>query len=145
MRKHHGQKYVVLYLKACQLALQKKVAADRIDSLRDINSDLPLPRLSTSRLPRFIPLADRRAISRGSASTIRWWNTLFSVYRVILIPGDFKLNTITDKYSGDPDALVSMAEELGVKAKSLLRGPSADGDPGDLLLLETASPSSKVS
>lgn len=71
MVKHHGAVYTVKYLKACQLAVQKRIAEDRIKSLRDLVPDLPLPRLSTSRLPRIIPLRDRRAICSGSSSVIR--------------------------------------------------------------------------
>lgn len=71
MVKHRGARTTVLYLKACQLAVQKKIAKDRIDSLRDIEPNLSLPRLSHSGLPRIIPLSDRRAIASGSVSCIR--------------------------------------------------------------------------
>lgn len=71
MRKHHGELFTVSYLKASQLAIQKRIGKDKIKSLRDLVPDLPHPRLSSSGLPRFIPLADRRAICAGSASVIR--------------------------------------------------------------------------
>lgn len=72
MRKHHGATTTVKYLKSCHLAIVKCVSKDRINSLRDIEPDLPLPRLSTSRLPRFIPLSDRRAILSGNSFRIRY-------------------------------------------------------------------------
>lgn len=72
MRKHHGELFTVSYLKASQLAVQKQIGKDRIKSLRDLVPDLPLPRLTSSALPRFIPLKDRRAICSGSPSVIRW-------------------------------------------------------------------------
>lgn len=72
MTKHHGATYTVNYLKACQLAVQKYVAGDKISSLRELNSSLPLPRLTTSGLPRFIPGYDRSLIKAGSPSVIRW-------------------------------------------------------------------------
>jgi hypothetical protein len=71
MRKHHGELTTVKYLKAGQLAIQKCIAKDRIQSLRDLEPDLPLPRLTKSGLPRYIPLGDRRAILSGSPSVIR--------------------------------------------------------------------------
>jgi len=71
MVKHHGASYTVAYLKACQLAVQKRIAKDRINSLRAINPDLPLPKLTSSSLPRIIPLKDRRAICNGSSSVTR--------------------------------------------------------------------------
>jgi len=71
MRKHHGVTFTVSYLKASQLAVQKRIGKDKIESLRDLVPDLPLPRLSSSGLPRFIPLQDRRAICSGSVPVIR--------------------------------------------------------------------------
>jgi hypothetical protein len=71
MKKHHGATYTVKYLKACQLAVQKRIADDRISSLRDLEPTLPLARLTSSRLPTVIPLRDRRAICNGSSSVIR--------------------------------------------------------------------------
>lgn len=70
MRHHHGATYVVKFLKAAQLSLQKRIAMDPISSLRDLEPDLPLPRLS-SRMPRNIPVYDRRAILRGSYDIVR--------------------------------------------------------------------------
>lgn len=72
MRKHHGSVFVVGYLKAGQLAIQKQIAKDKISSLRDLNPDMPFPRLSSSLLPRYIPLQDRKLICAGSPSVIRW-------------------------------------------------------------------------
>lgn len=72
MRKHHGGMYVVKYLKACQLAVQKSISEDRIQSLRELDPDLPLPRLTRRGLPRFIPLQDRRAIASGNLFVIRF-------------------------------------------------------------------------
>lgn len=70
MKRHHGATYVVKYLKACQLALQKRIALDPISSLRDLEPDLPLPRLKSG-LPSVIPVFDRRSILRGSPNVIR--------------------------------------------------------------------------
>jgi hypothetical protein len=72
MKKHHGSTYVVKYLKACQLALQKAISKDRIKSLRELDPDLPLPRLTSTGLPRFIPLQDRRSIIGGNLFVIRF-------------------------------------------------------------------------
>ena len=105
MKKHHGDVYVVKYLKASQLCLQKRIAEDRISSLRDLEPDLPLPR---------IPQEDRRAICQGSPSVIRWWLTVFSLYRVLNIPGKLKLSTITDPFSGNWERLAVIQDEIKV-------------------------------
>jgi len=72
IRKNHGATYVVKYLKVCQLAVQKRIAGERIESLRDLDPSLPLRRLSKCGLPAVIPLVDRRAILSGRPSLIRW-------------------------------------------------------------------------
>lgn len=72
MRDHHGAALVVKYLKSCQLAVQKAMAGTPVKSLREIEPELPLQRLSSSGLPKVIPLMDRRAIIAGSPSVIRW-------------------------------------------------------------------------
>jgi hypothetical protein len=105
MSKRHGVPYTVKYLKACQLAVQKKIAGQPLSSLRELEPDLALPRLTKSGLPRFIQLRDRRAIASGSHSVIRMWLTFFSIYRIIKIPVTAKLSTITDPYSGSIDYL----------------------------------------
>lgn len=71
MVKNHGSNFTVKYLKACQLAIQKAIAKNKFDSLRDIEPTLCLPRLATSGLPRIIPLSDRRLIMGGNPSVIR--------------------------------------------------------------------------
>jgi len=145
MRKHHGEVFTVSYLKASQLAVQKQIGKDKIKSLRALVSDLPLPRLSSSGLPRFIPLRDRRAICSGSVSVIRWWLTLFSIYRVLSCPSKLKLNTITDGFSGDKIVLDKISKELGVLASSFRKRNPKPLSPGSFLWLESASPSSRTS
>jgi hypothetical protein len=100
MSKRHGVPYTVKYLKACQLAVQKRIAGQPLKSLRELEPDLPLPALTKSGLPRIIQLRDRRAIASGSYSIIRMWLTFFSIYRIIKIPVTAKLNTITDPFKG---------------------------------------------
>lgn len=156
MRRHHGDTYVVKYLKSCQLALQKRIAMDSISSLRDLEPDLPLPRLR-AHMPGVIPVYDRRSIARDSFNTIRWWLTLFSIYRVIRIPGKLKLSTITDPFSGDWERLgviQSEIKELSYRFVYFSNCYSQYGEMDELkfplpkmklLFPETSSPSSRVS
>jgi len=72
MKKHHGATYTVKYLKSSHLAVQKCISKDWISGPRALEPKLPLPRYTTSRLPRFIPLADRRAIKSGNNFKIRF-------------------------------------------------------------------------
>jgi hypothetical protein len=147
MRKHHGATVVVKYLKASQLAVQKQLGKDKVTSLKELEPGLPLPRLTRSSLPRIIPLADRRAIGSGNVFVIRFWLTLFSLYRVISIPGKLKLQTITDPFSGNSDFLERGSSEIKniiLKNMDRFNKDHLFKDYG-LLFIEKASPTYKSS
>jgi NADPH-dependent curcumin reductase CurA len=72
MNRKHGGKYVVSYLKFSQLAIQKALAGNKLASLREVEPNLSLPRLTSSGFPRYIPLSERRAMKSGSVSVIRF-------------------------------------------------------------------------
>jgi hypothetical protein len=101
MSRRHGVPYTVKYLKACQLAVQKAIAGQPLKSLRELEPDLPFPRLTKSGLPAIIQVRDRAAIKTFSANVIRLWLTFFAIYRVIESPFNPKLSTITDPFSGN--------------------------------------------
>jgi hypothetical protein len=68
----HGAAFTVIYLKSCQLAVQRAIARNPASSLRELGGDLPFPRLSADGLPVIIPVYDRRLIMAGSTSIIRY-------------------------------------------------------------------------
>jgi hypothetical protein len=73
--------------------------------------------------------------------------TLFSVYRIVTVPGKPKLQTITDPYSGSVVALGRVSDNLRVLARKFSnRFPNsvAKRDLG-ISLIESSSPSSPVS
>jgi hypothetical protein len=139
--------YVVKYLKACQLAVQKKVAGQPLSSLRELEPDLPLPRLSKSGLPNVIGLKHRRAICSDAFGPIRLWLTLFSIYRVIKIPGKLKLETITASFTGNSSELGLIESWMERNAPKLihvsLTPRSISG--AEILPVEKSSPSNKTS
>lgn len=51
----HGPGYTIKYLKACHVALQRLAGGLPLKSLRAIEPDLPLPRLSNQGIPLVIP------------------------------------------------------------------------------------------
>lgn len=147
LRKVHGSVYVVQYLKLSQLAIQKCIAGEKLLSMRQLEPTLSFPRLSNSGLPGIIPLRDRRAIMNKTVPVIRFWLTLFSLYRIVRVPGKLKLQTITDPYSGSDIALGRVAENLRALARKFSsRFPKALArkDLG-ISLIESSSPSSPVS
>lgn len=70
LKRRHGILFVVKYLKACSLAIQRAVAGKPMTSLRELEPELPLPRLSSSGLPVIIGSRDRQAILSGSRKAI---------------------------------------------------------------------------
>lgn len=149
MYNHHGEVITVKYLKAAQLAVQKSIGKDVIDSLSVLEPALLHTKLTGFKLPVIIPSRDRKLINGGSNSIIRFWLTLFSCYRVIEIPGVLKLNTIMDQLTVPVESLQTVNRDL----LNILKKGNASSlfdmrilrKPASLLLLETASATNKVS
>jgi hypothetical protein len=120
MNKRHGGEFLVKYLKASHLAVSKYLAGEPFHSLREIEPDLPLPRLSSSGLPCIIGTRDRKSLELKSPKIIRLYLNLFSLYRVISIPGKVKLSTITDDFSGNLQSLKNLENWIGIKSPSVL-------------------------
>jgi len=99
--KTNGVTWVVKYLKASQLALSRSIAGSPMSTLTEVEPGYIFPRLTKNGLPKFIPPRDRRAIAGRSFGVIRFWMTLFSIYRILEIPSKLKLSTITDSFKGD--------------------------------------------
>jgi len=71
LRRRHGSMFVVKYLKASQLAVQKFIAGTPLTSLKEVGGNLPFRRLDSRGLPMVIPYIDRKLIAAGSPSVIR--------------------------------------------------------------------------
>jgi hypothetical protein len=71
LNKRHGGVFVIQYLKTGQLAIQRKLANNPVESCRELNPDFPLPRLANG-LPHIIPISDRRLIMKDSSTVIRF-------------------------------------------------------------------------
>jgi len=121
LSRRHGVLYVVKYLKACSLAVQRAVAGAPMSTLRELEPDLPLPRLSSSGLPVIIGSRDRRAIMAGSRKAISLYLSLFGLYRIIDAPVKAKLETITDPFSGDLTFLNEMGRWFRLNSGQLLQ------------------------
>lgn len=85
MKRNHGDEHVVKYLKACHLAIQRSIAGLPVNSLKEIAGPGVYPSLRSG-LPRFIPKGDRSLIRNQHTAVIRFYLTLFSVYRILYSP-----------------------------------------------------------
>jgi len=121
MVKNHGDMYTVKYLKASQLCIQKKLAGQPFKSMREVEPDYNFPRLSKSGLPVIIKLQDRSAICNNSLRITRLWLSIFSLYRVIKVPFNPKLTTITESFQGSNIVLDDFNRWLTINSSSLLK------------------------
>jgi hypothetical protein len=121
MVKNHGDMYTVKYLKASQLCIQKKLAGQPFKSMREVEPDYNFPRLSKSGLPVIIKLQDRSAICNNSLRITRLWLSIFSLYRVIKVPFNPKLSTITESFQGSNIVLDDFNRWLTITSSSLLQ------------------------
>jgi hypothetical protein len=148
MTRRHGPEFTVKYLKACNLAVSKFLAGQPMKSLREIEPDLPLPRLSSSGLPSIIGTRDRRSLYVRDLKIIRLYLTFFSLYRIILIPGKLKLSTITDPFSGNRLALKVIENWMETMSSSVLQSFRSNIEfkrNGKFLISEKSSPSNSKS
>lgn len=83
---------------------KKDQANNNLPSLRSLEPSLPMPRLING-LPAFIKPADRALIKAGHPSVIRFWSSLFSIYRILKCSYKLKVGMITDPFSGDKEGL----------------------------------------
>jgi hypothetical protein len=107
-----GMRFVVIYLKACFVVLQQSVGGQRLSDTGPFGA-----RVSRSRsggLPRLIPSLHRKRIRGGDILVIRLWLSLFSLYRILEIPGKLKLSTITDESTAKPGVFASFSEFVGI-------------------------------
>jgi hypothetical protein len=143
LNKRHGSLFVVKYLKASLLAIQKVIAGTPVRSLSEIEPDLPLPRLSKGGLPAWIGTRDRRAIHSSSKSVVQFYLSMYSLHKVIKAPVKAKLNTITDEFSGNVSYLEGSLGFFKTCFKDLIRCPLVL-KPAKLLFLQTSSPSNSI-
>lgn len=89
---------LVKSLKVHSVILQQSLAGHVLGDLTPLG-----PRVSRTKggIPRLIPVLHRRRIRLGDPIVIKYYLTIFSLYRDIVIPGILKLSTITDAFKGD--------------------------------------------
>lgn len=101
--KRSGMRFVVIYLKACHTILQQSIGGQRLSDTGPFGARVS--RTRAGGLPRMIPSLHRQRIRNGELLVIRLWLSLFSLYRILDIPGKIKLSTITDESTAKPDVI----------------------------------------
>lgn len=120
-------------------------------SLRAIEPNLPLPRLING-FPAIINRSDRQLMRAGSMGLIRFWMSLFGSYRIMLILGKTKLESIYAPFSGSPEFVLDLLALLKSSDKTVLFKRLEDITkikvrlaPHTLVLSHKSSPSSSLS
>lgn len=93
MVRNQGFKGFAVYSKACQTLLIKSVAGSPIKSVFEafkVNVSI-----TRDGLPKLIPKNHRIRIRRGDVNIIRFWSSLFSIFRIVEYLGKPNLKTIT--------------------------------------------------
>jgi hypothetical protein len=97
--RRQGMKGLVLWLKSNTVVLQQILGGFRLKDLTPLKARVSRTR---SGIPRAILSQDRARIRAGDWRLVRFYLTLFNLYRVLEFPGQLKLSTITDGSKANP-------------------------------------------
>ncbi|QDW65421.1 putative RNA-dependent RNA polymerase [Rhizoctonia solani mitovirus 31] len=90
--KYNGAKGACLMLKVYSVTLQQSIGGHVVKDLTELKFRIS----RTNRgLPRVIPLVMRKAIREGDPHVIRFWLSLFNLYRMIEFKGDMRLASLS--------------------------------------------------
>jgi len=106
IKRANGTKGVVLYLKTCSVLLQQVCAGYKISDIGPLGFRVGR---SNSGLPSIIPSYHRKLITRGNTLVIKYWLTVFSLYRDIHFTGEFKVDTIIDPSTSSIDEKTALS------------------------------------
>lgn len=108
LRRLSGTKGLALYLKACSVLLMKYCARQELKDLTPLKMRVSRTK---SGIPRIVVPNHRERIRKNDIVVIRFWMTLFGLYRVLDFKGVFSVKTITSPFCGnvkyDPTFLIS--------------------------------------
>jgi hypothetical protein len=93
LQRKGGIRFLVVYLKACSSLLQQYIGGQRLHDLTPFGARVGR---THSGCPSIIPALHRARIRQNEVWVIRFWATIFGLYRVLEFPGRVKLNSITD-------------------------------------------------
>nr|WPH57539.1 putative RNA-dependent RNA polymerase [Rhizoctonia solani mitovirus 129] len=95
-----GIRGLVIHLKAAHVCLTQALGSHKIKDTGGLG-----PRISRTNtgLPRLILAVDRKSIREGNTVMIKFYQTLFGMYRVLSFKGKLKYESITSPFKGKND------------------------------------------
>lgn len=128
LRAHRGSKGLAIYLKTCSILLMKLAAGERVKDLSPYGCRVAC---TGAGVPRIIPKIHRRALLSCDPRFLRFWLTLFGLYRVLDFRARFSVSTIVtpgpslnlEAYSWFIPYFFSDLEKMGCKFEFPLWDP----------------------
>lgn len=117
LQKKNGLPYMVKFMKSAQSILMQSLGGQRLHNLNPLG--LRLARTKAG-LPRVIPVLHRQRLRDGHLWTVRLWQTLFGIYRVVEVPGKLKLGTITKASGMEEWVLPEFSHFVGTHLRNAL-------------------------
>lgn len=147
MYRTQGSKGLAKYLKASYVLLQQSAGGYIIPAPWDLGCNVARTRKG---VPRLVNRAQRALILQGHVPTIRFWLSLFGLYRVIEFKGALKLSTITNPGTMSPGFVKEWKEWVPIflqKASVVTRlswkiDPERDLTPYSIPVIRKSSPNS---
>lgn len=107
-----GKSHVVLQLKCDHVALQRAAGGNPLRYMRDLEPSVPLWRLRGGypRIIKDLSPASYSLVRKGCPTEIRFWLTMFAVYRVLECDFKPKLGTIIAPFTGNNERMELLLE-----------------------------------
>lgn len=109
LRRFGGNKFLIIYLKACYSLLQQYIGGQRLHDLTPFGVRVGR---THSGCPSIIPAIHRQRIRAGDVWYIRFWLSIFALYRVLDCKLSPNLSTISDGSSMEPQLLWEFSQFL---------------------------------
>nr|UIW13865.1 MAG: RNA-dependent RNA polymerase [Rhizoctonia solani mitovirus 83] len=105
--RNNGAKGACLILKVYAVTLQQAVGGHVVEDLTELKFRIS----RTNRgLPRCIPVQHRQSIRAGDIEMVKFYLTLFNLYRVIEFKGDFRLSSLSKTIVSPAKTLVGFVQ-----------------------------------
>jgi hypothetical protein len=111
-----GIKGLVIHLKACSVCLTQALAEHKIKDSGQLGCRVSR---TNKGIPRFILAEHRLSIRAGDTSVMKFYNTIFGLYRVLDFPGLLDSRSITSEFTGDRVAMEQLVEYIPLFVKAL--------------------------
>lgn len=109
LRRFGGNKFLIIYLKACFSLLQQYIGGQRLHDLTPFGVRVGR---THSGCPSIIPAIHRQRIRAGDTWCIRFWLSIFALYRVLDCKLKPNLSSISDGSSMEPQLLWEFSQFL---------------------------------